>query len=137
MLTTAILVCTTLIANGADGTVATKSCHFEQQPTAATAANSFEKLSLRIINDVEDASLPLNTNPASLDVKPISLKVQQTEDRRVLHTANLSQRRVHPNFGKTRVIPVADVSLPSRKSLSFWDKLKQEPASNFKPIVTD
>ena len=137
MLTTAILVCTTLIANGTDGTVATKSCQFEQQPTAATAANSFEKLSLRIINDVEDTRLPLNTNPAGLDVKPISLKVQQTEDHRVLHTANLLQRRIHPNFAKTRVIPVADVSSPSRKSLSFWDKLKQEPRSNFNPIVTD
>ena len=137
MLTTAILVCTTLIANGTDGTVATKSCQFEQQPTAATAANSFEKLSLRMLNDVEEAVVMVNTNPASLDVKPISLKVQQTEDHRVLHTSNLSQRRVHPNFAKTRIIPVADVSVPVRKSLSFWDKLKQEPASNFEPIVTE
>ena len=137
MLATAILVCTTLIANGTDGTVATKSCQFEQPPAVAVPANSFEKLSLRMMNDVEDVGLTVNANPASLDVKPISLKVQQTEDHRVLHTANLLQRRVHPNFAKTRVIPVADVSSPSRKSLSFWDKLKQEPRSNFNPIVTD
>ena len=137
MLATAILVCTTLVANGTDGTVATKSCQFEQQPAAVTAGNSFEKLSLRMMNDVEDAGLMLNTNPASLDVKPISLKVQQTEDHWVLHTSNLSQRRVHPNFAKTRIIPVADVSVPVRKSLSFWDKLKQDPRSNFNPIVTD
>ena len=137
MLTTAILVCTTLISNGSDGTVATKRCQFEQQPTAATAANSYEKLSFRMLNDVEEAVVTVNTNPANPDVKPILLKVTQTGDHRVLRTATLSQHTVYPNVGKTRVIPVADISLPSRKSLSFWDRLKQEPASNFKPLVTD
>ena len=137
MLTTAILVCTTLISNGSDGTVATKTCQFEQQPTPAIAANSFEKLSFRMLNDVEEAVVTVNTNPANLDVKPTLLKVPQTRDHRVLRTATLSQHTVYPNVGKTRVIPVADISLPPRKSLSFWDRLKQEPVSNFKPLVTD
>lgn len=137
MLTAVLLVCTTLISNGSDETVATKSCQFEQQPAAAAATNSFDKLSFRMLNDVVDtvAVVALEPNPANHDVKPTLLKAQQ--NHRVSTVANLAHRVVHANFGKAHIIPTADISLPTHKLLSFWDKLKQEPASNFKPIVTD
>ena len=137
MFSAALLVCTTLVSNGVDGTVAVNTCEVEAAPIVATAPNSFEKLSLRVINDVTAAVEVVQPNPTLANVRPTIALPPQAEIHQGSVVVKLAHRVPHMNSSKTRIIAAADVTLVPRKSLSFWDKLKQEPAKSFNPTATN
>ena len=127
MIPAALLICITLVTNSGDQTIASKTCEL---PSLPLAANSFEKLSFRSLNDVAEVAV-LRVKDSNL--LPLALKFQQSQIHRATLVVNIPHQ-VH--VAKPRIIPAFDVSQP-RKALSFWDKLKNEPATAFKPIVTD
>ncbi len=126
MFPAAVLICTTLVMNTADGSSVTHDCHAGEPAAMTISTNSFEKLSLRAINDVIVASVVTQSAAvvAHVVAKPLAA-------RRVKLAIHLPRPHAHKDLRRAIVVPTSSTE---PKPLSFWDKLKQLPAQAFKPL---
>ncbi len=139
MTTAAILICTTLVSNGAEGSTATLVCPTPQQAEAAELDNTFDQFTFRKINDVVEPDQPLPgavANPQPIKPQPVKATVAAPVQAKhaplavAHHFAKPRHVRVavisaHHHHYRSLHKPHAVVEVVPDKPPNLWDKLKE------------
>ena len=151
----AILLCTTLVTNTAEGTFVSRDCKSVEPPIVKAETTSFENFPLRQLNDVAIKQVEPSAQTEeiamaepSLAVKParntmatpqkLSAPIVKTVGHKRIWVAINQPRQPrqwhHSASSKIRVIPTAS---KTTHPVSFWDKLMGLSQPKAKSPVAD